>query len=172
MREVIYNVHGIDYFVREDGKIFSTKNTGAAKYHQEIKQRLNADGYPTITCGLTNHRKAARVHRIVAMAFIPNPNPEILTEVDHIDCDRENNHVSNLRWISSYDNKSRVPRELRSEVTKGSKNGRATFTEDQIIEMRRLYDSKEMTIAEIAKKFNSYWSTINNIVKRLTWTHV
>lgn len=48
IEERILNVKGIDYIVREDGKIFSTHNRGRAKYHQEIKQRMNSDG----TCAL------------------------------------------------------------------------------------------------------------------------
>lgn len=42
------------------------------------------------------------VHRLVAEAFIENPRG--LKEVNHIDANRENNHVSNLEWVSSSDN--------------------------------------------------------------------
>lgn len=42
------------------------------------------------------------VHRLVAEAFIPNPNN--LPEVNHIDRDRANNHVNNLEWVTHSDN--------------------------------------------------------------------
>ena len=42
------------------------------------------------------------VHRLVAEAFIPNPDN--LPEVNHIDSNRSNNHVSNLEWVSHSDN--------------------------------------------------------------------
>ena len=45
------------------------------------------------------------VHRLVAEAFIPNP--ENLSDVDHIDCNKSNNHVSNLRWVSREENMAR-----------------------------------------------------------------
>ncbi|MBT5122849.1 MAG: HNH endonuclease [Euryarchaeota archaeon] len=45
------------------------------------------------------------VHRLVAEAFIPNP--ENLSDVDHIDCIKDNNDVSNLRWVSRDDNMAR-----------------------------------------------------------------
>ena len=45
------------------------------------------------------------VHRLVAEAFIPNPNN--LSDVDHIDCNKSNNHVSNLRWVSREENMAR-----------------------------------------------------------------
>lgn len=41
---------------------------------------------------------------MVALAFIPNPNPKKLTEVNHIDRDVKNNFVSNLEWVSPKEN--------------------------------------------------------------------
>lgn len=98
IEERIINIKGIDYIVSSDGKVYSTKNCGRAKYHQEIKQRKNADGYMQITVGSSNNRTQCRVHRIVAEAFIPNPNK--LPEVNHKDCNRENNSVDNLEWCT------------------------------------------------------------------------
>ena len=48
-------------------------------------------------------RKYMKVHRLVAMAYIPNP--ENKEEVDHIDKNRYRNDVNNLRWVSSKENK-------------------------------------------------------------------
>ena len=46
------------------------------------------------------NRKFYRKHRILALQFIPNPDPERFTVVDHIDHDRLNNRISNIRWTS------------------------------------------------------------------------
>lgn len=45
------------------------------------------------------------VHRLVAEIFIENPNN--LSDVDHIDCNKENNHVDNLRWVTREENMAR-----------------------------------------------------------------
>ena len=63
-----------------------------------IRENVNADGYTTVyLSGETCYK-----HRIIAQQFIPNPKG--LPYVDHINHDRSDNHVNNLRWISPLDN--------------------------------------------------------------------
>lgn len=98
MKEKVITIKGVDYIVSEDGHVYSTNNCGPSWYHKEIQQRLNSDGYMQITVGKTGNRSQYRVHRIVAEAFIPNPDG--LPEVNHKDNDRTNNHVDNLEWCT------------------------------------------------------------------------
>lgn len=49
-------------------------------------------------------QKNYRVHRLVAMTYIPNPEGK--EEVDHINGNRKDNRVENLRWVSSAENKA------------------------------------------------------------------
>ena len=62
--------------------------------HYEVKESTNSNGYLTVTVDGKSYLK----HRLIALQFLPNPNN--YTEVDHIDRDRTNYHLSNLRWIS------------------------------------------------------------------------
>ena len=68
--------------------MYSTNTGGSSYYHKEISQRLNKDGYLQVTVGLDGHRTQYRVHRMVAEAFIPNPDN--LPEVNHKDFNRDN----------------------------------------------------------------------------------
>lgn len=170
MKEVIVNLYGVDYFVRDDGKIFSTKNIGRGKYHKELTQHLRYDGYPVVTVGTNKKRVQKTVHRIIAETFIPNP--QNLPEVDHIDNDKTNNRVENLRWISSFENKSRIPFQVRSECRIGSKNGNAKLNEDQVREIRQLYNTGEYNMNQLSKMYSCGWTTINHIVKNETWKHI
>lgn len=67
-----------------------------------LKQRLNTNGYPIVTMRENGRPRDKRVHRIVAEAFIPNPNN--LPFVNHIDGDKQNNSVENLEWCSQSHN--------------------------------------------------------------------
>jgi hypothetical protein len=64
--------------------------------------------YPSINVTLRDEngkflrQKKVNIHRLVAETFIPNPNN--FSDVDHIDRDKLNNSVSNLRWVSRLEN--------------------------------------------------------------------
>lgn len=45
IEEKIITIREVDYIVSSDGKVYSTNNIGRAKYHKEISQRKNSDGY-------------------------------------------------------------------------------------------------------------------------------
>lgn len=89
--------------VREDGCVLS-RIKGSKRFYWN-RGSLDKDGYRVV--GI--RRKVYRVHRLVAECFIPNPDNK--PTVDHIDRNRQNNAVSNLRWASrkeQADNSSRV----------------------------------------------------------------
>jgi len=64
-----------------------------------LKQTKNHKGYPMVRLG---RNKLASVHRLVAIAFIPNPDNK--PQVNHIDEDKENNYVDNLEWMTAKEN--------------------------------------------------------------------
>lgn len=60
------------------------------------------NSYPSLSLSIKNVVKHHSVHRFVAQAFVPNPLKK--EEVNHIDSNRENNHVSNLEWCTHAEN--------------------------------------------------------------------
>ena len=76
------------------------------RYKQPIKQYIINSGY--VAVGVTkdgsNKHTTVTLSRLLALAWIPNPDPEHLSDVDHIDNNRLNNNLSNLRWVSHRDN--------------------------------------------------------------------
>lgn len=80
-------------------------NTGKVRsliYDREIKPFVSNRGYQRVALCKDKTIKTVSVHRLVAEAFIPNPNG--YDTVDHIDGNKLNNNVNNLQWISRADN--------------------------------------------------------------------
>ena len=85
------------YSITTDGRIFSHK-TGIF-----LKCCTNPEGYIRITLRNVHHEKKYLLHRLVALAFIPNP--ENKEQVNHKDMNKSNNSVENLEWITNRENK-------------------------------------------------------------------
>ena len=85
-----------NYMITEDGRVFS-KNRN--KYMALVK---TTDGYWAIGLYMNSKLKSFKVHRLVADAFIPNPLGR--KEINHIDGNKKNNHVSNLEWSTRSEN--------------------------------------------------------------------
>ena len=67
-----------------------------------IKLKMSKYGYIVFHFSVGNKKKALSVHRLVAEAFIPNPENKKC--VNHLDCNRANNKVSNLEWCTHQEN--------------------------------------------------------------------
>lgn len=83
---------------------YSVSNTGNIRNDKTgriLKQIISTSGYKQTMMG---HKTVPQyVHRLVAMAFIPNPDNK--PQVDHIDGDKINNVVENLRWVTRSENR-------------------------------------------------------------------
>lgn len=67
-----------------------------------LKPHTDKEGYKGIVLCINQKRKTFRLHRLVAAAFIPNPENKPC--IDHIDGNRANNHADNLRWVTYLEN--------------------------------------------------------------------
>ena len=87
------------YLIYNDGRVYSFYKKDFMKFNKNHK------GYFTISLNIDrkNH-KTASIHRLVALHFIENNNPEEKNQVNHIDGDKTNNNVENLEWVSNREN--------------------------------------------------------------------
>ena len=87
------------------------------KRKQILKPRSNKGGYQYVNFKINGKNTNFAVHRIVANAFIPNPNG--YTEVNHKDYDRNNNCVDNLEWVTSSQNKTHAYLKQENKQSRG-----------------------------------------------------
>lgn len=84
------------YSASDSGQIISVK-TGKV-----IKSQITNSGYDLVHLYVDGKRKAFTVHRLVAIAFVPNP--ENKPQVNHLDGDKRNNAPDNLAWVDQQEN--------------------------------------------------------------------
>lgn len=104
MKEIWKDVKGYEgfYQVSNTGKVKRLKGTYGAKEDRILSIKTKPKGYKFICLSLKNVLKYYHVHRLVAIAFIPNPENKPF--VNHIDCDKSNNKADNLEWVTAKEN--------------------------------------------------------------------
>ena len=99
--EIYRDIKGYeDYQVTSWGRVYN-------KAHEKfVNPEVNFKGYLRVDLYRNHERKHMKVHRLVAEAFIPNP--ENKPQVNHIDGNKRNNSVTNLEWVTDAENKAKA----------------------------------------------------------------
>lgn len=132
---------------------------------QLLKKTINMHGYETIAL---LRAKTYFIHRIVALAFIHNP--ENKPEINHIDNNPLNNNVNNLEWATKSENILHSFKcGLASNI--GERNPNSILTCSDVYDIRLMID-KKITMQIIALKYNVSISTIKRIKYKQLWKTV
>ena len=109
-------------------------------------------------------KKAARVHRLVAMAFIDNPLGK--PEVNHIDGDKGNNSIENLEWCTRKENMAHAFSTGLCSVREGEASPAAKLSDQEISEIvnQYVYRSEFFGCSALAKRYGVDQSRIHQIV--------
>ena len=86
-------INDFDYYITRDGKVINSKG-------KELKQCISTSGYYYVQLIIDKKKYMKFVHRLVAEMFIENKNEQ----VDHINGNKLDNNVENLRWVSAREN--------------------------------------------------------------------
>lgn len=144
MNEIWKDINGYEglYQVSNTGKVKSLVGWNGRKYvprEKILSKTKTSTGYYKVELAKCKTKKSFKVHRLVAMAFIPNE--ESKPHINHKDGNPLNNNVDNLEWCTPKEN-------IEHAIATGL---RKTIQIDPI-ELKRLYCDEKMSIRDIAEK--------------------
>lgn len=127
-KQIIIDGIEYNYLISTHGRVFSLKT------QKILKNRDTSKGYYRVALGIDGKTQEFLVHRLVAYTFIPNDDPVNKIEVNHIDENPKNNHVTNLEWCTSKYNVNygkRTERQIRTYTEKHSRPIRCVETGEE-----------------------------------------
>ncbi|MBQ4495575.1 MAG: NUMOD4 motif-containing HNH endonuclease [Selenomonadaceae bacterium] len=122
-----------------------------------MRPKLQTDGYLFVTLRKANKQKNFRISRLVATCFVPNLEEK--PEVNHIDGHPLNNHVSNLEWATSLENRQHAVH--MGFIKSGEDNYQAKLTNEQVIYIRN--NPNGLTQQQLADEFCLPFQRISKI---------
>ena len=138
-----------------------------------LKNKKKSTGYNFVCLSKNNIKRYYHVHRLVAQAFIPNPNT--LPQVNHKDGNKDNNNVNNLEWCTSHQNLLHASKMGLSSPKSNIRNSKkAKLTEEKVKWLRTHYKKydKEFGISALSKKFNISRGHLSNVIKLKYWSDI
>lgn len=176
-KEVWKDIEGYEnkYQVSNFGRVRSLINShgNPRTILKILKLDRGKEGYLYIALSKENKKKPFKVHRLVAKAFIPNP--ENKPQVNHIDGNKQNNRADNLEWVTPSENIQHAYKsgliKTRKSTRKGERAIGAKLTNAQAKEIRRKYKkgSRDKNIYTLAKEYEVSSITILKVVNHKTY---
>ncbi len=178
MEEIWKDIDCLKYYqVSNIGRIrslnrFLTNDLGIIKNYkgQILKTSINRLGYCVVN--ITGNKKFFIVHRLVARAFIPNP--ENKPDINHKNCIKNDNRVENLEWATESENILHGIKNGKQVIIFGEECSFSKLTNSQVIEIKNKYKPRDKNFSGIsfAKKFNVHPGTISKIIKEISWKQI
>src|ERR1700738_4851141 len=135
-----------------------------------LVQWLNDQGYALVR--FSGPRKVARVHRLVAGAFIANPDSKPF--VNHIDCVRNNNFWRNLEWCTQLENLRHSDNlgRMQKNFWAGRRSPSAMLSDEQVRTIRHLYATGAYSWQALGEAFEIGKRTIGRVVNMEAYVDV
>jgi hypothetical protein len=129
-------------------------------------QRLNQRGYPFVRFHSNNKGLERNPHRLVAEAFIPNP--ENKKYVNHINGIKTDCRAVNLEWNTNSENQKHAYK-LGLQPSKKGENNSNTVLKDSDVTLIKLRYNSGLKISEVSKELNINMSILRQIIYGRTW---
>lgn len=174
--EGIYQVSNLG-IIKSLDRTINHSTAGILKKKEMYMSTSSNVGYSTVILSNNGNKKSLRTHRLVAIAFIPNPNNKPC--VNHINGIKKDNKVSNLEWVTYSENTQHAfnlglidlnNRDI-SNYARGENNGSAKLTNIEVEEIRFKYKYNNLSSRKLAIHYNVSKTNILDIVNYKIWNN-
>ena len=164
------------YQVSNRGRVKSLKrniirtNGRTLPVRERILKPIMNLGYEHVILGNMNNkhkRKQLKVHRLVAQAFIPNPEKK--PHINHKNFIRDDNWIENLEWCTAKEN-SRHWVKNKMIIPRGELNGMSKLTEDDVFFIKNNWN--KISAVKLMEMFDVGKTTIYDIIHERSWKHL
>jgi hypothetical protein len=168
MQEIWKDIEGYNgkYRISTFGRVMAING----KYNGEhiFSPALDFVGYPITSLRINGRKTYFRLHRLVAEAFIPNPDNKKM--VNHIDGNKANNNVQNLEWSTPLEN---ITHAIKAGLinANGEKSSNSKLKTKDVLRIREMA-SNGITHDKIQMQFPVGRRHITDIVNRVNWKHI
>ena len=149
-------------------------NSLGRTYHLKgiiLKHTLPKEHYPYVCLRKNGLNFPKSVHRLVALAFISNP--ENKPQVNHKDGNKHNCNIDNLEWNTEIENAKHAILTGLKITIKGDQCTYSKLTNSKVLAIKRLYKiNPKFHRSNLAKKLNVNVNTVVSIIKNRNWNHI
>ncbi|MCB0448470.1 MAG: NUMOD4 motif-containing HNH endonuclease, partial [Gelidibacter sp.] len=153
-------------------KEYEVSNLGNVRRKpKNLKQSISPHGYKTLTLSKNGKCSTKLVHRLVAESFIENP--KVNEQVNHKDCNKINNTLSNLEWVTFKENIEHAVENNRQRNQTGENNNMSKLLKEEVLMIKELL-KEGVTAYKIHKEFfpHLHSQTIYAIKQGRLWKEV
>ena len=130
-----------------------------------LKQCYYGQFYYNVQLNINGHHKTIAVHRLVAKAFIPNP--ENKKQVNHIDGNKLNNNVKNLEWATSKENINHAY-QIGLSKSEGTNHYLSKLNKEDVLFIR----NSDLPNRELSNKYGVSMSCVQRIKRRERYKNI
>jgi len=173
-----YEIQGYEgrYSVTSDGRVWSHPKGTNTKNGRWLSLD-NSGRYPVVSLVKDGQKKRHLVHRIVAQAYVVNPDG--LPQVNHINGVRDDNRVENLEWVTASDNRIHAWETGLQEATeshrlsaKKAAKDRRLFDDQTVVDIRSKYETGNTSQRKLAVEYKTSQAVIQYITSHKLYKEV
>jgi hypothetical protein len=156
---------------------YSISNTGKFRNDKTgkiLKPSIGSTGYYVVNIkpnGRIGKSYSLKIHRLIAEAFIPNP--ENKPQINHKDCNRLNNNIENLEWVTNKENNIHAIENDRFIYMYGDNRSDIKLSDEEVKYIRQIYVPRDKIYGarSLGKRFNVSHAQISRIVNHKRRSH-